>query len=156
MIDINLTGQWNTCRASIPIIQAAGRGGSVVIVSSVAGLRGYPYVGHYVAAKHGLVGIMRTLANELGAEGIRVNTVHPTNVDTPMIMHEGIYKMFRPDLESPTVEDFAEAAKSMQIMDIPWVDPEDITSAALFLASDESRYITGIALPIDGGASIKV
>jgi SDR family mycofactocin-dependent oxidoreductase len=155
MIEITLTGQWNTCRAAIPHIVAGGRGGSVVITSSGAGLRGFPMFGHYVAAKHGLVGLMRTLANEYGAAGIRVNTVHPTNCNTPMIQREDLYRMFRPDLEQPTEADFEEASYGMHLLPTPWVEPIDVTNAILFLASDEARYITGVTLPVDAGAAVK-
>lgn len=155
MIDITLTGQWNTCRAAIPHIVAGGRGGSVIITSSGAGLRGFSNFGHYVAAKHGLVGLMRTLANEYGAAGIRVNSVHPTNCNTPMIQREDLYRLFRPDLESPTEADFEQASKMMHLLPIPWVEPIDVTNSILFLASDDARYVTGVTLPVDGGAAIK-
>jgi (+)-trans-carveol dehydrogenase len=155
MMDISLTGQWNTCRAAIPAILAGGEGGSVIITSSGAGLRGFANFGHYVAAKHGLVGLMRTLANEYGAERIRVNTVHPTNVDTAMIQRPELYRLFRPDLEEPTAADFEEASHVMHLLPVPWVEIEDVTNAIAFLASDEARYITGVTLPVDAGAAIK-
>ncbi len=155
MIDVNLTGQWNTCKVAIPHILESGGGGSVIITSSAAGLVGYANVAHYVAAKHAVVGMMRTLANEYGAQGIRFNTVHPTNVNSDMLMHEESYRLFRPDLEHPTEADFAEAAQTMQLMPIPWIEPIDVSNALLWLASDEARYVTGITLPIDGGSVAK-
>jgi SDR family mycofactocin-dependent oxidoreductase len=154
-IDINLTGVWRTAKVSIPHIIAGGRGGSIILTSSVGGLKAYPHIGHYIAAKHGVVGLMRTLAVELGAHGIRVNSVHPTQVNTPMVMHEGTYRMFRPDLENPTVDDFAAVSQSMHILPTPWVEPHDISNAVLFLASDEGRFVTGATLPIDAGAMLK-
>src|SRR5215213_4405423 len=101
MIDVNLGGVWKTVKAGVPHILAGGRGGSIILTSSVGGLKAYPHTGHYVAAKHGVVGLMRTFAVELGAQNIRVNSVHPTNVNTPLFMNEGTMKLFRPDLENP-------------------------------------------------------
>ena len=96
MIDINLTGVWHTVKAAIPHLKAGGNGGSIVITSSLAGLKGMGNIAHYVSAKHGLVGLMRTLAIELAPHSIRVNSIHPTQVDTPMIMNEATKKLFRP------------------------------------------------------------
>lgn len=108
VIDINLTGPWHTAKAAIPHLRAGGRGGSIIITSSAAGLKAYAHCGPYVAAKHGVVGLMRTLAVELAPASIRANSIHPTNVDT-----------------------------------------------ALFLASDESKYTTGLTLTVDAGLTIK-
>ena len=105
MIDINLGGVWKTVKAGVPHILAGGNGGSIILTSSVGGLKAYPHTGHYVAAKHGVVGLMRTFAVELGAQNIRVNSVHPTNVNTPLFMNEGTIGLFRPDLENPGPDD---------------------------------------------------
>ncbi|MFD4369402.1 mycofactocin-coupled SDR family oxidoreductase [Rhodococcus sp. NPDC058521] len=155
MIDVNMTGVWHTAKAAIPHIIAGGQGGSIVLTSSVGGLKSYPFCGHYVTAKHGVIGIMRTLAIELAQHRIRVNSVHPTQVNTPMIMNEATYGMFRPDLESPGPDDFAPISQMMNTLPVPWVEPEDIANAVLFLASDEARYITGVTLPVDAGACLK-
>jgi (+)-trans-carveol dehydrogenase len=155
VIDINLTGVWKTAKAAIPHIKAGGRGGSIVLTSSEAGLRAYPNASHYVAAKHGVVGLMRTLALELAHDNIRVNSIHPTQVDTDMIHNDMTYKLFRPDLEHPTREQFAEASRSVIALPIPWVEPVDISNALLWLASDEARYVTGVTLPVDGGDYLK-
>ena len=155
MVDVNLTGVWRTCKAAIPHMKKAGNGGSIILTSSAAGLMGYANIGHYVAAKHGVVGLMRTLALELGPEMIRVNSVHPTTVDTPMVMNEPTFKLFRPDLEHPTKEDFAAAATTMNLMPVPWLEAVDISNAIVFLASDEARYITGVTLPVDAGVLVK-
>jgi SDR family mycofactocin-dependent oxidoreductase len=153
MIDINLSGVWRTCKSTAPHLIARGSG-SVILVSSIAGLRGLLGVAHYAAAKHGVVGLMRSLANELAPHGIRVNSVHPTNVDTPLIQNAAVASAFRPDLDrEPTREEFAEAARSMNMLDIPWVEPIDVANACLFLSSDEARYITAVTLPVDAGAS---
>ncbi|MGC4963221.1 mycofactocin-coupled SDR family oxidoreductase [Gordonia sp. DT101] len=155
MIDVNLAGVWKTVKASVPHLLASGNGGSVVLTSSVGGAKAYPNTGHYIAAKHGVIGLMKSFAVELGAESIRVNSVLPTNVNTPMFMNEGTMKLFRPDLENPGPEDMKIVAQMMHVLPIGWVEPEDISNAVLFLASDESRFITGVALPVDGGSLLK-
>ena len=155
MINVNLSGVWRTAKAAIPHLKAGGRGGSIILTSSALGLIGMQNFAHYVSAKHGVVGLMRTLALELAEYSIRVNSIHPTNVDTPMIMHEAYMKLFRPDLENPTREDFAVGAQTLNALPIPWVESIDISNALLFLASDEARYITGVTLPVDAGAVIK-
>jgi (+)-trans-carveol dehydrogenase len=155
MIDVNLGGVWKSVKAGVPHLLAGGRGGSVILTSSVAGLKTYPYTGHYVAAKHGVVGLMRTFAVELGAQSIRVNSVHPTHVNTPLLHNEPTYRMFRPDLEDPGPDDMAPVCQSFHMLPIPWVTAEDISNAVLFLASDEARYITGVALPVDAGSCLK-
>ncbi|WP_280417070.1 mycofactocin-coupled SDR family oxidoreductase [Nocardia carnea] len=152
MLDVNLTGVWQTCKAAAPHLIARGSG-SMILTSSIAGLRGLVGVAHYTAAKHGVVGLMRSLAQELAPHGIRVNSVHPTNVDTPMIQNDMVRGSFRPDLEHPTREEFAEAARTMNMLAIPWVEPVDIANAALFLASEEARYITAVTLPVDAGST---
>jgi (+)-trans-carveol dehydrogenase len=155
-IDINLTGLWHTARVAIPHLIAGGRGGSIVLTSSVGGMHAMPNMSHYVSAKHGVVGLMRSLAVELGQHHIRVNSVLPTNVNTPMFMNEGTFKMFRPDLENPGPDDVASAAAQfMHVLPVGWVEPEDVSNAILFLVSDEARYITGVTLPVDAGALIK-
>ncbi|MFI6771594.1 mycofactocin-coupled SDR family oxidoreductase [Nocardia sp. NPDC050412] len=155
MIDVNLTGVWLTAKAGIPHLVAGGRGGSIVITSSSGGLRAHPNIGHYIAAKHGVIGVMRTLAIELGDKSIRVNAICPTQVGTPLLLNDETFRMFRPDLENPTKEDFAPASQSMHVLPTPWVDAEDIANAALFLVSEEARFITGVALPVDAGMLLK-
>ena len=152
MIDINLGGVWKTVKAGVPHILAGGRGGSIILTSSVGGLKAYPHTGHYVAAKHGVVGLMRTFAVELGQHNIRVNSVHPTNVNTPLFMNEGTMKLFRPDLENPGPEDLLPIGQLMHTLPVGWVEPVDISNAVLFLASDEAGYITGEEIDINGGS----
>jgi len=155
MIDVNLSGVWKTVKAGVPHILTGGRGGSIILTSSVGGLKAYPHTGHYIAAKHGVVGLMRTFAVELGSQSIRVNSVHPTNVNTPMFMNDGTMKLFRPDLENPGPEDLAPVAQLMHVLPVGWVEPVDISNAVLFLASDEARYITGLPLTVDAGSMLK-
>jgi (+)-trans-carveol dehydrogenase/(-)-trans-carveol dehydrogenase len=154
MLDINLTGVWHTAKAAIPHL-IANNGGSLILTSSGLGLMGIQNMAHYVSSKHGVVGLMRALALELAPHHIRVNSVHPTQVDTPMIQNEPTWRLFRPDLENPSRDDFAVASQSLNALPIPWVDPSDVSNAVLFLASDEARYVTGVTFPVDAGALVK-
>jgi SDR family mycofactocin-dependent oxidoreductase len=155
MIDVNLTGVFHTAKVAIPTMIEADRGGSIMFTSSIGGLKGIQQVGHYVAAKHGIVGLMRTLANELGPHSIRVNTIHPTNVDTIMIQNPGTYAMFSPGDPEPSQEKAMPGFMSLNTLPVPWLETVDISNAVLFLASDEGRYITGVTLPVDAGAYVK-
>jgi SDR family mycofactocin-dependent oxidoreductase len=149
VIDINLTGVWRTAKVGIPHLVD---GASVILTSSTAGLMGLANIGHYAAAKHGVVGLMRVLAHELGPRMIRVNSIHPTGVNTDMIHNDATYRLFRPDLENPTSDDFLEPAQGINLLPVPLIEPIDVSNAVLFLASDEARYITGVTLPVDAGA----
>jgi len=155
MIDIDLKGVWHTIKAAVPHLLEQGSG-SIVICASGAGVIGPPGLAHYVAAKHGAVGLMRGFANELSPSMIRINAVCPTQVDTPMIMNDEVFRMFRPDLEAPGRDDIVEVSTNMNLIPVPWVEPRDVSNAVLFLASDEARYITGTALPVDAGIVTKV
>jgi len=155
MIDINLSGVWHTVKAGVPHILSGGRGGSIVLTSSVGGRKAYPNTGHYIAAKHGVIGLMRAFAVELGQDMIRVNAVLPSQVSTTMVMNDSTYRLFRPDLANPGPDDFAPISQMMHTLPVPWVDAVDISNAVLFLASDESRYVTGVSLPVDAGALLK-
>jgi len=155
MIDINLTGMWHACKAAIPHLIAGGSGGSIVITSSDAGLKAYPNLAHYVSAKHGVVGLMRTLALELAPHLIRVNSLHPSTVNTDMIQNEATYRLFRPDMQNPGPQELAQAGVSINALPVPWLEPVDVSNAVLFLASDEARYITGVTLPVDAGFLVK-
>ncbi|MCJ0902170.1 mycofactocin-coupled SDR family oxidoreductase [Rhodococcus sp. ARC_M6] len=152
-LDVNLTGAWHTVKACVPHFRD---GGSVILVSSTAGIKGIAGAGHYSAAKHAVVGLSRTLANELGAQNIRVNSVHPGSVRTPMIINEKVFANLCPGIENPTEADAAAVLSSRNLLPIPWVDPVDVSNAVLFLASSESRYMTGCQLVIDAGLTQKV
>ncbi|MTD59387.1 mycofactocin-coupled SDR family oxidoreductase [Amycolatopsis pithecellobii] len=158
MIDINLTGVWRTVKATVPHLQAGGRGGSVILAGSGAAFIPPPHLAHYSAAKAGVNSLMASFALEFGPEFIRVNAVIPTNVDTPMLDNEKVRKLFMPHVDAPTRADAMSSDSEyvrMHLMPIPWVEPSDISEAVLFLASDASRYITGVALPIDAGYRLK-
>jgi (+)-trans-carveol dehydrogenase len=146
-IDINLTGVWNTCFVTAPHLITAG-GGAMILISSTAGLKGQPFLAPYVAAKHGVVGIMRVLTNELAEHRIRVNTVHPTGTDTPLL--EAMHSMdsllqAHPDL----------APVFSNTLPVETLEPRDISHTVLYLASDEAKYVTGITLSVDAGANAR-
>lgn len=155
VLDIDLTGCFLTAKVTIPHLVAGGRGGSIILTSSMLGLKGQGWMAGYVSAKHGLVGLMRSLANELAHQLIRVNSVHPGNVNTPMIDNPSLRGMLRPDLENPTLDDAATVLGPLHLLPVPLIEAIDVANAVLFLASDEARYITGVALPVDAGASAK-
>jgi SDR family mycofactocin-dependent oxidoreductase len=141
-IAVNLTGVWKTLKAAIPAMIDAGNGGSIVITSSTAGIKGMAGIAHYDSSKHGVVGLMRTLAIELAPHSIRVNTVHPTGVNTPMVVNDYMAQFLS--------DDFA-AANMMNLLPVEMVEAVDISNAVLWLASDEARYVTGTCLPVDAG-----
>jgi SDR family mycofactocin-dependent oxidoreductase len=141
-IAVNLTGVWKTLKAAIPAMIDAGNGGAIVITSSTAGIKGMAGIAHYDSSKHGVVGLMRTLAIELAPHSIRVNTVHPTGVNTPMVVNDYMAQFLS--------DDFA-AANMMNLLPVEMVEAVDISNAVLWLASDEARYVTGTCLPVDAG-----
>ena len=155
VVDINLKGVWHTCKAVIPHLIEQGSGGSIVLTSSTAGLKGTPNVLPYTASKHAVVGIMRTLALELAPHSIRVNTIHPTGVATDMILNAAAFSLFLPDEAHPTRAQAAEVFQETNALPVPWVEPIGISNALLFLASDESRYVTGLELKVDAGYTIR-
>jgi (+)-trans-carveol dehydrogenase len=155
MIDVNLTGVFNTIRAALPSMVERGEGGSVVLTSSTAGLIGYQNTAHYTAAKHGVIGLMKVLAQELGSHNIRVNAVCPTSVNTPLVINDPTFQLFAPDVENPGPDDVREAFAGLNILDVPWIEPEDVSNAVLFLCSDAAKYVHGVALPVDAGNVVK-
>jgi SDR family mycofactocin-dependent oxidoreductase len=155
IIDIVLTGAWQTCKVAIPTLIEQNEGGSIILTSSMGGIKGWPNLSHYVAAKHGVVGLMRSLANELGPHNIRVNAITPGTVDTALVNNPATYSLFAPDLADPTREQAAERFAMLTLLPVPWVQPEDIAGAALYLASDDGRYVTGTTMSVDAGSFAK-
>ena len=154
VIDTNLTGVYNTVKAALPILAARDTGGSVVLVSSSLAFRPAQHFGAYTTTKHGIVGLMETLALELGSQSIRVNSVHPTGVGTDLFLNDATYQLFRPDLEHPTIDDAMPVFYGLNVLPVPWIEPEDVSNLVVFLASDEARYITGASIPVDAGHHI--
>lgn len=152
VIDVDLTGVWNTTRAATPHLRANG-GGVMTLTSSIAGINSSANVIHYSAAKMGVISIARTLSQELAKDKIRVNAVAPTTIGTDMTYNEPTYKVFRPDLEHPTKEDFEAVLDQINPYPVGLIEPVDISNAILFLSSDEARYITGATLPVSAGSA---
>jgi SDR family mycofactocin-dependent oxidoreductase len=154
-IDVLLTGVYHTIDVAVPQMLERDMGGSIVITSSTAGLKGMgrnlsaarPGFFGYTAAKHGVVGLMRLYANLLAPHRIRVNTLHPTGVNTPMIVNESFARFVE---ENPDAGDALQNALPVEL-----VEPEDIANAAAWLCSDEARYITGVTLPVDAGFTVR-
>jgi SDR family mycofactocin-dependent oxidoreductase len=155
VIDVNLKGAWLSAKVVIPHMIGRGDGGSIVFISSGLGLKGLPEAGHYAAAKHGVVGLMRSLALELAPYWIRCNTVHPAGTNTPMAHNRMHYSRFAGGREDASLGDVIEVYESIAALPIPWTEPEDIANAVLWLVSDEARYVTGVSLPVDGGWYVK-
>ena len=153
VIDVNLTGVLNTVEAAIPSMIERGAGGAIVLTSSTAGLTGIggPSRGGlgYTAAKHGVVGLMRNYANNLAPHRIRVNTVHPTGVNTRMVMNDA-FQAFLEQQEGQLPSSLA------NLLPVPVLEPADISNAVAWLVSDDARYVTGVALPVDAGFTVKI
>lgn len=156
MVDVQMYGPYNTCKATVPYLIEQGEGGAIVILCSTAANKGFLHQVHYNMAKTAVVGLMRTLAQELAPHFIRVNTVNPSSTNTTMIQNPAIWSAFAPGVENPTTDDFGHIFTNMNLLPIPWMEPEDTANAVAFLASDEARYITGIELPVDAGFLAKV
>lgn len=152
-LDINLTGVWHTVTAAVP--HFGDDGGSIAIISSTNGIRGTANSAHYTASKHAVVGLARSLANELGPRSIRVNTVHPGAVATPMVRNEATYRRLCPDIENPTEADAMKVLAARNLLPVPWVESVDVANAVVFLASEEARFITGTQLVVDAGLTQK-
>ncbi|GAA4690966.1 mycofactocin-coupled SDR family oxidoreductase [Pseudonocardia yuanmonensis] len=147
MIGVCPTGAWKTIRAAVPAMIASGHGGSIVLTSSTAGIKGMTNIGPYTTAKHGIVGLMRTLAVDLAPHSIRVNTVLPTGVSSPMIVNDYVDEFLgaHPDL----------SVNWANLMPVDQVEPRDVSNAVAYLCSDEARYVTGATFPVDGGVLLK-
>lgn len=153
VIDTNLTGAWKTVKATVPAMLEQGEGGSIILISSIGGLIGIPTTSHYCAAKHGVTGLMRTLALELAQQSIRVNSIHSAAVQTPMLDNEAAYSMFLGVAAGGTRDRAIAPLTNLNALPIPWIEAEDISNAVLFLASDESRCITGTTQVVDAGST---
>ena len=155
-LDVNLTGYFELVRAVVPSMIEAGRGGSIIFTSSLLGTKGAWHMSHYAAAKHGVLGLMQCLAHELAPHMIRVNTINPTMVFTP----DDRQRVGLPAVPArPRVAHARRTSPSRRrratCLPIPWVEAVDISNAVVWLASDEARYVTGVALPVDAGAAAK-
>lgn len=152
-VDVNLTGVWDTVQAALPAM--VDNGGSIVLIGSTGAVLGHQNFAHYISTKHAVVGLMKALANELAQYGIRVNTVHPGPTATGMILNEPGFKLIRPDLENPQLEDVLPVYQDMGLLKKGLIDPDDIANAVLWLSSDEARFVTGTELKVDSGVITK-
>jgi (+)-trans-carveol dehydrogenase len=153
VIGVCLTGAWHTVSAAVPSMIDAGKGGSVIITSSSAAIKAAPQLSPYIAAKTGVIGMMRSMANDLAPHKIRINCVAPTAVPTDFVLNERLYQIFCPDKENPVLEDAMVILRGFHPLGEPWIETKDISAAVAYLASDEARYISGIVLPVDLGLS---
>jgi SDR family mycofactocin-dependent oxidoreductase len=153
-IDVNLTGAFNTIRTVVPHMLDRQRG-RVVATASMAGRAGWENIGHYAATKWALIGLIKSLALEVAPHGITANVICPSSVDTPMTNNEGSFRLFRPDLDDPTLEDAIPAFTAVNVIPVPWVDPNDISDAVMFLASEDAAGITGATLSVAAGVNAR-
>lgn len=153
-VGTNLTGVFNSIRAVAPrmIEQRYGR---IVATSSMMGRMASPNLAAYVATKWGVIGLVKAAALDLAAFGITVNAVAPGNIDTPMVQNEGLYRTVRPDLEHPTAEDVAPYLQMLHAQPVPWLAPQEVTEAVMFLVGPGSTHITGAVLDVSAGASAR-
>ena len=162
VLQVNLNGVINTVAAALPHLTS---GASVIAIGSMAGLHmgkaetaspgSNPGGAGYGFSKRTLAALVHTMGRELGREGIRVNAVHPTNVNTPMFVNDMMFRLFDPESPAPSLERNDAMYRAMHVLDVPYVEPVDISNAVLFLASDEARYVTGQQLGVDAGVMLK-
>lgn len=154
MIAVNLTGVFRTIRPTLRPMIERGEGGAIVITSSAAGLTPFPNHVHYGATKYGVIGVMQCLALELAEYRIRCNAVAPTAVKTDLVINPVLFKLFTGKADA-TIEEAAAIFETLNLIEEPWIEAQDVSNAVLWLASDDSRYVTGIVLPVDLGLLIK-
>lgn len=152
VIGINLTGVYNSIRAVAPSM-ASQRWGRIVATASMLGRSSSPTQAAYVASKWGVIGLVKAAAQDLAARGITVNAVAPGNIDTTMARNEALFRMVRPDLKNPTAEDAAAALQMLHLQPIPWIAPQEVTDAVMFLLGAE--HITGSVIDVNAGASAR-
>jgi SDR family mycofactocin-dependent oxidoreductase len=153
MLDVNLSGVWRTAKAAAPVM-IGQKAGAMVFIGSVLSHRANRQFAHYTAAKHGVLGLTRAFALELAPHMVRVNSVDPTVVNTDMVMNQAYLDRFA-GKAGATIEEVKELYLRWNTLPVPWIEPVDVANAVLFLASDEARGITGVALPVDLGALLK-
>jgi SDR family mycofactocin-dependent oxidoreductase len=154
VIDINLTGVFNAIRAAAPHMRKQ-RSGRIIGISSMLGRFSQPGIPAYTASKWGVIGLCKSAAYELAGFGVTVNVIAPGNVSTPMIHNDQLYGMMRPDLEHPSAEDVAPVMAELHTQPVPWLEPEEITAAVVYLVSDGARHVTGSVLDVNAGASAR-
>jgi len=154
VVSTNLTGHWCVMRAVVPVMLERGNGGAFVVIGSAVATKAIGHAAHYVASKHGLAGLVKAAALELAPHRIRVNMINPGGVATAMVDNEMTYRLFCPDVSEPTLADMGRAAAAIHPMGVPFLEVDDISNAVVYLASDESRYVTGAMLAVDLGLAV--
>ena len=153
-VDVNLTGVFNAMRAAAAHMRR-NRWGRIIAISSMMGRSANPLIPAYCASKWGVIGLTKSVAHEMAYFGVTANVVAPGNISTDMIHNDMLYGLMRPDLESPTKEDVAGPMTSLHVQPVPWLEPEEVTAAVVFLCSEGARHITGSVIDVDAGASAR-
>lgn len=154
VVDVNLVGTFNTFRAAAPAMQGAGYG-RLVAVSSMMGRAANPTLSAYCSSKWGVIGLVKAAAYDLGAHGVTVNAVAPGNIATPMVLNEHMYRTMRPDLADPGPDDMAPVMTGLHAQPVPWLEPEEVTRAVLYLVDPGAQHITGTVMDVSAGASVR-
>ncbi len=154
VIDINLTGTFNVFRAASPGMRRR-RWGRLVGVSSMMGRSSNPTIAAYCASKWGVIGLVKAAAQDLAHHGVTVNAVAPGNIGTSMLLNEHMFKMMRPDLDAPTADDMAPVMAGLHAQPVPWLEPEEVTRAVMYLVAEEAAHITGTVMDVSAGASAR-
>ena len=154
VLDINLTGTFNTFRAASPGMRSR-RWGRLVGVSSMMGRASNPTISAYCASKWGVIGLVKAASQDLAHNGVTVNAVAPGNIATPMTLNDHMFHMMRPDLEHPTAEDMAPVMAGLHVQPVPWLEPEEVTRAVMYLVAEEAAHITGTVMDVSAGASAR-
>jgi NAD(P)-dependent dehydrogenase (short-subunit alcohol dehydrogenase family) len=154
VIAVNLTGVFTSLRAAAPHMRAQ-RSGRIIGISSMMGRSSQPGIPAAAASKWGVIGLCKSAAQELAGDGITVNVIAPGNVSTPMIHHDQLYRIMRPDLEAPGPEDVAATMAGLHVQPVPWLDVDEITAEVVYLVSEGARHITGSVIDVAAGASAR-
>jgi SDR family mycofactocin-dependent oxidoreductase len=153
-LDTNLTGVFNSMRAVAPHMRR-NRWGRIIGISSIMGRTANPFIAAYCASKWGVIGLTKSVAHEMAHVGVTANVIAPGNVSTDMLHNDTLYRLMRPDVERPTREDVAPVLAALHVQPVPWVEPEEITAAVVYLCSEGARHITGSVIDVDAGASAR-
>jgi SDR family mycofactocin-dependent oxidoreductase len=153
-VDVNLTGVFHAMRAAAPHMRRR-RWGRIIAISSMMGRSANPLIPAYCASKWGVIGLTKSVAHELAHVGVTANVVAPGNVSTDMIHNDMLYGLMRPDLDRPTADDVAGPMASLHVQPVPWLEPDEITAAVLYLCSEGARHVTGSVIDVDAGASAR-
>ena len=153
-VDTNLTGVFNAMRAVAPHMRR-NRWGRIIGISSMMGRSANPMIAAYCASKWGVIGLTKSVAHEVAHFGVTANVIAPGNVSTDMIHNEMLYRLMRPDLKHPTREDVAPVMATLHVQPVPWLEPDEVTAAVVYLCSDGARHVTGTVIDVDAGASAR-